>query len=393
MMNLTHWLHVFQKPVTGTAFIRRYPALSWKHRIAANGGFDTASCSLPVTRAEGEYIFENFDGNRAALFVDNPIEPAWEGYISRITLTTPGVIFTRSLDEMGNRTVINQTGSTGSGIPTVPTTLNNAASQAIYGVKVKTIRAARAHAGALTYATSLATRALNDIAYPMTSAASNDGSSEAIIQLELKGFYYTLDWETALYAGGFPFRNGSTGHIDELLNNLANGTTFLNNLDVTDLTNNAITLTTVSDGATVWARMTMIAECGNNAQRWVIGIGNIDRNTGARRLYYRPADTTVKYVARANRPGLLYTTIGAPVLPWTARPDGNVLISDALVGWDGDGLDPRQSYLAALEYDADTGMLNWQSDDNIAIAGALQTNTWHTSSDMRYGQRASNPMM
>lgn len=390
-MNIQPWLHVYQKPLAGDSLLRRYPALSYKHRVLANGGFDTASCSLPVSRAEGETIFENYVGNRVAVFVNNPVEPVFEGLVSRITFTTPGVVFTRSLDELGNRTTVSQGVTTGAQ-PAPQITVNNTASQAIYGIKVKSVRTARRQA-AETLSASLAARLLNDIAYPLTSVAVNDGTVSSVIEVELKGFYHTLDWEQALYAGTFALRNGTTGHIDELLNNLANGSTFIDNLDTADLVNNAITHANASDGSTVWNRMQMMAEVGLNAQRWVVGVGPYNPNTAGRRLYYRPANISVEYTARVNQPGTLFTIGGALVQPWTVKPDRLVRITDALVGWDGGGFDPREIYISALEYDGESGKVSWQSDDNIQLAGALQVDKWHTSSDMKYGQRASNPMM
>lgn len=392
-MNIpVHWLHIYNKPKLGSNFIRRYPALQYKHRIIANGGFDTASCTLPVQRAEGETIFENYVGNRVAIFANNPFDPIWEGYINRVTFTLPGVVLTRSLDEMGNRTQINQ-GNAASAVPTTITTVNNTASQAVYGVKCKALRAARTNAGGTTFTASLAARALNDIAFPITSVANNTGAVDAIIELELKGFYYTLDWENSdSFIGTRTFRNGSTGWFDTFLANHANLTTFMS-ASAVDLVNNAQTYAGVAEGGTIWSKMQMVAECGNNAQRWICGVGPYDVNTGTRRMYYRPADLTVKYLSKINAPGRLFSAAGAPLESWAARPDGVVRITDALVGWDGDGFDPREIYIAALEYDADTGMVAWQSDDNIQIAGALQTDKWHTASDMKYGQRASNPLM
>lgn len=391
MTNPVHWLHIYQKPAAGSAFIRKYPALHWKHRILATGGFDTASCSLPVGREEGETIFENYVGNRVALIVDNPFEPAFDGYISRVTFTLPGIVLTRSLDETGNRIQINQ-GTTTSAVPSIASTVNNTASQAVYGIKAKAERAARA-AGAATYAASLSARLLNDLAYPITSVASNDGSVDALIEVEIKGFYHTLDWENSDgFTGTRQCRNGINGWFDVFLASHANGTTFISSSAV-DLTNNTQTYPGVADGGTIWRKMVMLAECGNNAQRWICGVGPYDWNANSRRLYYRPSDTTVKYTARVNQPGRLFSPAGAPVAPWTVRPDGVIRVIDALVGWDADGLDPREAYIAALEYDADTGKVTWQSDDNIELQGALQVDKFHTSSDQLYGQRASNPLM
>lgn len=392
MATPVHELHVYQKPRVGSAFLRSYPAMHYRHRILAAGGFDTASCSIPCTRAEGETIFENFVGNRVAVVVDNPFEPAFDGYISRVTFTQPGIVFTRSLDETGNRIVINQTTSGGGGIPVIAATVNNTTSQALYGIKAKTERAARLHAST-TYAASLSARALNDLAYPLSSVSSNDGSVTAMIELEIKGFYHTFDWEdTAGFTGTRQCRNGSTGWFDVFLASHANGTTFISS-SAADLVNNLQTYPGVADGGTIWKKMQMLAECGDNAQRWICGVSPYDWNISSRRLYYRPASTAVKYLAKVNAPGRLFSVQGAPVQPWTVKPDGIIRIIDALVGWDGDGFDPREAYIAALEYDADSGKVSWQSDDNIAMQGALQVDRWHSSSDQLYAQRASNPLM
>jgi hypothetical protein len=392
MTTPVHELHIYEKPRVGSAFLRKYPALQYRHRILAIGGFDTASCSVPVQRAEGEWLFENCVGNRVAVIVDNPFEPAFDGYISRITFTLPGIVLTRSLDETGNRILINAAPNTNAATPTISSTVNNTASQAVYGIKAKTERSARNH-GVATYQASLSARMLNDLAYPLTSVASNAGNVDALIELEIKGFYHTLDWENSdVVTGTRTCRNGTTGWFDVFLTLHANGTTFISS-STRDLTNNLQTYPGVADGGTIWKKMAMLAECGDNAQRWVCGVGPYDWNISSRRLYYRPSDTTVKYTARVNAPGRLFSPQGAPVSPWTVKADGVVRIIDALVGWDADGLDPREAYIAALEYDADSGQVNWQSDDNIAIQGALQVDKWHTSSDQLYGQRASNPLM
>lgn len=391
-MNPVHYLHVYEKPRIGSAFLRQYPALHYRHRILATGGFDTASCQLPVQRAEGETIFESMVGNRVAVIADNPLEPLFDGYISRVTFTLPGVVLTRSLDNTGNRIVINQTTSGGSGIPVIAVTVNNTTSQAIYGIKAITERAARLHAST-TYAASLSARLLNDLAYPITSVASNDGAVDALIEIEIKGFYHTFDWENSDgFTGTRQCRNGSTGWFDVFLASHPNGTTFISS-SAADLVNNLQTYPGVADGGTIWQKMQMLAECGNNAQRWICGVGPYDWNISSRRLYYRPADTSVKYLAKVNQPGRLFSVQGAPVQPWTVKPDGSIRIIDALVGWDGEGLDPRDAYISALEYDADSGKVSWQSDDNIEIQGALQVDTWHTASGELYAQRASNALM
>lgn len=392
----THMLHVYQKPKVGNTFVRAYPTMRYKHRIAAMGGFDTMSCTLMVARAEAEYIYESMIGNRVAVFVDNPAAPIWEGLISRVTLNLPGIVLTRSLDKLANRVTVTGIDAAAA-FPVIPSpegaAVNDTASQAIYGIKEGTYRRSFRSAGSPdTYAASLKSRVLNNLAYPQSSASAQGGGNQTIVEIEAIGFYHTLEWEQAVgFGANYAFRNGSTGVIDQILTGLANAATFFNNADVSALTNNAQTILDISTGQTAWANIQTIAEAGNGADPWVAGITPTDWNTKTRRMYYRPAHLDVAYTVRTNDAARIRTLAGALAQPWTVQPDRSMRLTDALVGWDGDGDDPRIVYLSFVQYDADSQRVTWQSEDNIEIEGALQALNALTTSDQRYGQRVPNP--
>jgi hypothetical protein len=391
----THRIHVYQKPKIGNQLITAYNAMRYRHKIAAMGGFDTMSCTIMVARNEAEYVYETMIGNRIAVFVDNPAAPIWEGLISRVTLNLPGIALTRSLDELANR--VNVTGIDLSvANPTLPqldgAAVNDTASQAIYGIRNGTYRRPiRASASPDTTAATIKARVVNNLAYPQASASSQGGGGQTIVEIECIGFYHTLEWELGAATNAYTYRNGSTGIIDVTLAGLANGTTFINNADVTGLMNNAQTIFQLQSGQTAWQVIQTIAEGGNGADPWVAGITGTDWNTDTRRLYYRPANLTVAYTVRSNDGARIRTTAGALIPPWTIQPDAALRLTDALVGWDGDGDDPRVVYLSFVQYDADSQRVTWQSEDNIELQGALQAVNSLTSTDQRYGQRVPNP--
>lgn len=392
----THRIHVYQKPKAGNQLIKAYNAMRYKHRIASMGGCDTASCTLMVSRAEAEYVYETFIGNRVAVFVDNPAAPIWEGLISRITITLPGIVLTRSLDALANRVSVTGIDAV-SALPVLPVidgaAVNDTASQALYGIKEGTYRRPmRATSVPDVYAATLKSRVLNNLAYPQASASSQGGGNQTIVEIECIGFFHTLEWEQAgLTNNGYTFRNGSTGAIDLILSGLDNAATFFNNADVTGLNNNAQTITQLQAGQTAWQVIQAVAEAGNGADPWIAGITPTDWNTDTRRMYYRAANLTVGYTVRSNDGARIRTTSGALVQPWTVQPDTVIRLTDALVGWDGDGDDPRNVYLSFVQYDADSQRVTWQGEDNIELEGALQAMFALTTSGQRYGQRVPNP--
>jgi len=388
-----HVLHIYQKAKQGDDFITQYPIFGYRHRIAAMGGFDTASGLLAMSRHAGEWFYENMVGNRVAVFVDNPVKPVWEGLISRVTFNLPGVTLTRSLDEMANRVTINYEADANANPASLGLSVDTI-SESIYGVKLKTIRSARLYSGfgAVDYQQSLLDRMLASLAYPQVSTGLA-GNARSVIQVEMIGFYHTLDWETTNTAGKTYFRYFGLppGHIDNMLTGMVN--TFIDSSDRTGLVDNGkFYSSNGADGKTCWQLVQMLAECGNDDEAWVGGVDETDWQTKKRRLYFRPANIAVEYSARITDNMRIRTPLGRLVPLWEVRPDRSIKITDALTGWDGLGSDPRISYLSFIEYDADSQTINWQSEDNTTIRGALGVDTFHSYVGDSYSQRAQNPL-
>lgn len=396
-----HSLHIFQKPKVGNQWLASWPVMRYKHKISAMGGFDTASCAIAMPRAAAEAFFGNYVGNRVAVYVDNPAAPIWEGFISRVTINLPGIVMTQGMDDMGNRINVSYRTVSATETPITGSAVNDTTSQALYGIKEKTLRLTQ-HTSTVgqTYPSAIQATVLALTAYPLNSAAPGN-EAQTIVEVEMTGFFHTLEWETCynIMPGGGVYFNYTPAPTFSFvilqLTHMTNSGVFFDNTDYTGLSNNTEiydTATTLSD--TMWRQLQMLAECGDTTGvRWIAGITPTDWTTGTRRLYYQQASTTTKYTVRVNDGARIRDSVGSLVPPWTVRPDGVLKILDALVGWQGDGADPRLSYLMDIQYEADSQRVTWASDDSIEMQGALQVRKVHTSSDQVYGQRATNPMM
>jgi len=296
----THWLHVYQKPKIGSGFIRRYPALNYKHRIINMGGDDTMSCDLHVTRAQAEQIFTEYIGNRVAVYVDNPAMHIWEGLITRITIRHSGIESTISIDEMANKvSTIWRDGAVGGGTPdsNYLAASANTSSQALYGIKESNVNAGYERGTNNSRPTALQSTYLALHSWPIISTKTSSSAPSSILSIEAKGFYHTLSWEK-LWTDATTQLDASV-MVTTALANMANGTTFFDNTD----TSQVMTNTTFSanqdlrSGITMWDIMTMMAEPGDGASRYIAGI---EPTSSGRRLYYKAANANLIYTARTS---------------------------------------------------------------------------------------------
>lgn len=367
-----HMLHIYEKPKLGSGLLRRIQAFNYRHKISAIGGFDTASCDIRLRdMSEAEQFLDQYIGNRIAVFVDNPVEPVWEGFINRMTFSSGNYQYTVSLDEMLNRVNVTYTVS-GATNPTNSAASNNTASQSIYGIKAGKIELGFQFSAG-TGVTSAQNTILAQVAYP--KASFTQGGGGGLVTLEMLGFWHTLSWEVyqQTTAG---VANISTDIIPvRILPNVANTTTFFDNGNTDGVEANALSMNSNRvRGQTIADVLTELAEVGDGTNVYVVGITPTDLIAGTRRLYYRAFNSTVEYTAR-RRDGLrLRNLYGQLEQPWFARPDKGIRISDMLLGWDGVGDDPRETWISSIEYNANDLTVNWTGTDDTTDEGAFQLN-------------------
>lgn len=381
---MQHLLHIYQKPKLGRAFVRRFTAYNYRHKLSAVGWFDTASCDLAIPHDQAELFLDQHIGNRVAVYVDNPVEPVWEGFINRMTFDGGGYSYTISLDEMINRaSVIHSVVNTAT--PQNTAVANNTSSQAVYGIK-----AGRVELG-FQYSAGTGVNALRDTilaqrAWPKASIVRGGGGG--LVTLEMLGFWHTLAWEMAEGAAFASTGNSAINTLitADILPNVQNGTTFFNNADTSLITANALTLTRNRvRGQTIKDILTELAEVGDGTNRYLAGLTPTDFASGTRRLYYRAANTTVQYTARRGDGLRVRNVYGQPVRPWAVTPDAGVRITDMLPGWNGLGDDPRATWISSIEYDANEQSVTWTGDDNITAEGVFQMHQYNRLHGRTFG--------
>lgn len=382
-MPFDHWLNVYQRPVQGSRFLGRYKALRYRHSISAVGWYDTAQCDLLMSRAEAERFIEDMIGCRVAVFVDNPAEPAWDGYINRITINAGGVMYTRSLDEMMNRVRVIYSAPSVGAAPEITAVANLSESQARYGIKAGSIEGKVLIGMNVSKMTALRNTFLNVRGLPQNSTIFNQTGGDALISVEMNGWYQTLNW--AQYQQTNTTLRTASGMVATILAAYPN-TSFFSVSDTSEISTNSAWSQSERDesGRTFWQMLQSIQEAGDSANKWIMGITPTDWG-GNRRLYYRQANGAIEYTYRA-RDGRVRDLFGKPVKPWLVRPDRGIRVTDVLTGWQSTDLDdPREYYVDRVEYDAEPQYAQPVGPDDITAEGVFQVRNFYEA----YGKKFS----
>lgn len=368
-----HYIHIFQRQKQGTAFLKRYPTYNYQHTIANMGWFDTASCDLAIRSAsEGNDILNNYLGSFVRIFVDNPVVPIWEGLINRITFNSGLASYTISLDEMANRVGVVVTAAANVAAETA--LVNNTNSQAVYGIKQDQIEfGADTATGTSTQRLRLRDTILSQRAWPQTAISQAQGQTN-LVHLELIGIFHTLEWEKVFTATATT-STGVQATITAILGALANGSTFINNADVSKVGAPASTMLVPDQqrGVSQWERIMKMAEAGDATDYWIAGVTPTDPNKRTRVLYYQKSNAVVEYTALQSdglKPRNIY---GQPIAPWLVVPDKAIRIQDTLVGF-GSAIqtDPRVTYIQNIQYDANSQQVQWFGADDTTARAAFQ---------------------
>lgn len=387
-MRKTHILQLYEKPAQGNDFIQSLPTYDYKHSINAIGGFDTASFDIALRSVDDQQQFlDQYLGNRVAIYADNPVEPIWEGYINRMTFSAGGVQYTISLEQMANRLVAHYVNSlVAVSTPQITTVSDDTDSQAVYGIK-----AADMDAGFQlnsTYGPTLVTTVLAQRAWPKTSITQAQGSG--LLHIDCLGFFHTLKWER--------FNDTSTVAITVqneittiLLPSVANGATFFDNTITSGVDSPGFSVNrNKARGQNIWDIIREFCESGNGSDYFVAGITPTDFGTGTRTFYFQAMNSAIQYTARQADGLRIRNLYGQLVDPWRVRPDAGVRVSDALIGWNGVGDNPTESYIMAIDYDANRQQVTWRGDDDQTAEGVFQMHHYNKATGSRFGSPRRN---
>lgn len=386
-MSYPHWLSLFRRPQeaasAGEQMIGRYRAYNYQHRISSFGWFDTASCDVQV-RGMGQQsnVLERLLGTRAAIYVLDPLQPVWEGFVNRVSFVKNGVEWSISLDAMANRvTVVYTNTAVSPGATTLAAAVNDTISQGVYGIKESLIDLPKNYGttGVSTYQNTI----LSLNSWPQASLNAVN-STDSMVKLEFLGFWYTLGW--SLYSN-----SGTTSvALDSMVRNLLasddNTTLFYANADYTEIVSNAATTPIPNyNRQDLLTGMRRIVETGDGSQAWIAGMGERNFNTGTRRVYYRQASTTTRYRARLSDGLRLRDIYGKPVHGWDVRPDCGLQITDLVPGWSGIGDNPSEMYVDSVDYDGNSGQVTLAGSDDKRVEGIYQLKRYGKVSTWRFG--------
>jgi hypothetical protein len=385
----THTLHIHQKPRLGSNFLRAFPVFQYRHRLTDFGGCDSASFIVAVGFNEAEWLFENCIGNAGRMYVDDPVEPIFDGFISRITYEIGDKIFTRGLDDMFNQTEIEVYDVPSATTTTVGAVVNVAASQAIYGLKRGRINGETQPTASTGLKNAIKTALSVRAAWPLSSFSQNP-SGGLSVKIEMRGWYAMWDWEiyTNVAVGSnnpWVVLRGAT--VDTSASAPLNAPFIYSTgagagaWSALIQTNNAFSMSDGDPSGQTYLQFieSIVAGGGTAGAPWVCGItkfNNFDPNTNGRRVYYRPARTSVFYYQRGlTEPGVFRDVFGRKIDPWRVEADRVVQATDVLFGWNSQGQDPRATYIVALDYDAEAQNVSYVGADDITPQGIFGART------------------
>lgn len=381
-----HMLHIYDKPKRSTSFLDSRQAYNYRHQISATGWFDTASCDVAMTPIESEMALENYVGNPVKVYVDNPAEPIWEGVITTIAYDAGGVVTRRSIDPMMNRAevVIQLSGAAAGSQTAITNAANVLPSQATYGIKEGSIDAyvQENNLAATGYSNAIRDTLLNINGWPQSSITQGGNRN---VHIEMKGYYHTLEWE--MHWNTNNVTSTATTIITNLLADITNTTLWFDNADTSGIEANATWSMNerIRIGMTKWQAFLRITEAGNSSGTYfIVGIEPTNPTTGTRRMYYRAANETVEYTAKAKDGLRVRNASGGLIRPWTFQPDRVLRITDLLTGWNAQGDDPRDIYLRSIQYDAERQDVRWQGSDNTTGEGIFRVKEWLQRHDNKW---------
>lgn len=382
---MRHTINLYQRPAQGNNFLSRHTALNYRHRISANGWYDTATCDIVPDADQYNVLIDDYMGARVAAFGSDPTKPIWEGIVNRISYVQNGVSFSNSLDSMYNAAYMQYDASTG--VTTLAGASTNANSIAKYGRKAAVVNVGN-HSGTTSLLETRDTLVTAN-GWPQKSMIAAPGQANSPLRLEMIGFYHTLGWSVTTNSSATAIAlNSAMSGLVAVTNGQSN--VWYNNTasDYGAINTNAVTIAPASYFIiTVLEAVRKVVEIGNGTNRWIFGIESTDVNLRTRRLYYRQSDYTVRYTARVRDGLRIRDLYGRLVDPATVRPDCGIRITDLTTLWNGIGDNPSETYIDSVDYDAASGRVTLVSADDPRVEGLFQIARYGKPRHGRFNQQ------
>jgi len=319
-------VHISTNPVftLGSTIEKDYLISNWRHTITATVGFDTASFNLVAPKIDLEEMFFEGCGRRVKRYTPDGNSVIWDGYIAEMVLNEPGLQMRISLREMANGIVVRY-------IPTDPTTnpptygaetwttpVDNAISQAKYGVKQKVFVPPSnklTNANAVQFANTL----LTHYRMPIRSSTIISRSGEPSLQISCNGYMHTLDWQTYIQEA-----LSGADNANIILSTIVSATNqgFIASQDFD--TNTTQVQKYFSNFDTGYDLVQLISSFGDASfNRWLAYV------LEDRILHYKPISTTVDYFRRAEDARQEIHAPDGRVIPyWEVRPNHWIRTAD-----------------------------------------------------------------
>lgn len=382
---MKHFANIYERPVQGNAFLGRYEAFNYRHKISAVGGYDTASFDLATYAVDADFWLERL-GCEVKIYIDNPALPAWEGFVNRVSWAIGALTYTASLDELCNRVSVTYSAPDVAATPQRTTAVNNTASQAIYGIKEGALDGYLIEGADVSKFTAQQAMVLVNQAYPMKSTTFNpQGQGSGLLNVECLGWYHTLNW--------VKYTNTAAAGASIASLFLANVLATYPNTDFLDPTDTRLIVANPGfsqnernrTNTTYWEMFQSIQEAGDGASYRVMGITPTPFNGGARLFYYRASNRDIKYTLRSTE-GRVRDVYGQLVDPWKVQPDAGVRVADFAIAWNKiNSDDPSEFYIDVVDYEANSQSVQLGSTDNITSEGAFNLRNYFKKTGRRFG--------
>lgn len=325
---MTSRVHIVHNPaLSDTArYSASFDTDNWQHRISANLGFDTASFDLKEEKYVLEDLFFNGLGRRVTRYSPDGNFVVWDGYISEMTLSEPGITLRISLKELANRASVRyvpidtSTNPPTESAETSTTVVNDTESQSLYGIKERYFSPPKINRLTAANAAQYASIILDQYRRPRRSADFSGGSSEPRLSVMCEGFIHTLEWrvynQTAVSGADWVYVVAGT-----IITGVGQ---FIYDTDF-DTNTTQLQKYFNRDDTALNILQTAAGLGDNTDRRWLFYV------LENRILQYKAASTTIAYLRRVGDPRQqIFDTTGRPMPYWEIRPNNWLRNSDVL---------------------------------------------------------------